>query len=279
MADSSSDPGSDYFLGTSDHEFARLTLQQEVWGGVTDAFLDRLGLGPGACCLDAGCGPGLVTELLRERVGPTGHVRALDESPRWVEHLAARARAEGWTEVEPRRGRLQDVALEGGSLDLVWLRWVLSFLPDPGALVARLARALAPGGVLAVMDYNHEGVSLFPESEGFRAAIRATRALYARGGGDVWVGARLPALFRAAGLETFTLEPALLCGGPGSPAFRWADAFFPYHVDGMLEQGLLSAAERELFEAEWTARRADPDSLFFSPIVVCAAARQPASRA
>lgn len=274
-----SDPASDYVLGTSDHELVRLTLQQEVWSGVTDAFLDRLGLAPGSRCLDAGCGPGLVTELLRERAGPSGHVLALDESPRWIEHLEGRVRAEGWGEVEPRRGRLQDVALEDGSLDLVWLRWVLSFLPDPGALVARLARALAPGGVLAVMDYNHEGVSLFPDSPGFRAAIRATRELYERAGGDVWVGARLPALFRAAGLETFTLEPALICGGPGSPAFRWADAFFPFHVDGMLQQGLLSPAERELFDAEWAAHRADPDALFFSPIVVCAAARQPASRA
>jgi hypothetical protein len=66
----------------------------------------------------------------------------------------------------------------------------------------------------------------------------------------------------------------VLCGGPDSPAFRWADAFFPQHSAGMLAAGLLEAHERELFLAEWAERRADPDALFFSPLQVSIVARK-----
>lgn len=268
----------EYVLGTSDHELARLGLQQEVWKPVTDRFLDALGLRPGMCCLDAGCGPGYLVRELRERVGPSGHVDALDESPRWIEHVRGVAAEEGWTNVGQVEGRLEELDLAPGSYDLIVLRWVLGFLPEPAAVVARLAAALRPGGVLAVQDYNHEGVSVFPDSGAFRAMIRATRALYASRGGDTWIAGRCRGLFRAAGLETFHWEPTVLGGDRESPVFRWLDAFFPYHSDGFLERGLISAEEHAAFGAEWAALAADPDATFYSPIVVAMAARRPGPR-
>ena len=92
-----------YVLGTDDHELARLELQQRVWSDQTEAWLDLLELAPGMRVLDAGCGPGLATERLRERVGPTGSVVAVDGSPRWIDHVQARIEREAWTEVETRR--------------------------------------------------------------------------------------------------------------------------------------------------------------------------------
>jgi SAM-dependent methyltransferase len=264
----------EYVLGTSDHELARLELQQRVWGGITERFLDRMRIEPGQRVLDAGCGPGFVVESLRVRVGTAGRVVALDESPKWLAHLARTCGEHGWRNVHMMQSTIEDAALEPASFDLIFLRWVLSFLRDPGAVVDKLAQALKPGGVLCVQDYNHEGVSLFPASEGFRAVVRATRAMYASRGGDAWIAGRLPALARANGLELFELTPHVLCGGPQSDAFRWADAFFPYHSDGMLANGLITKDEHELFHSEWNARRSDPDALFFSPFVVDCAARK-----
>lgn len=129
----------EYVLGTSDHELERLALQQEVWGGITAGFLDALDLPADGRALDVGCGPGHVTAQLRDRMG---RVVALDESPRWIEHVRARAAAEGWSDVDARQGRVQDAELEPGVYDLVFLRWVLAFLPDPDAVLARLAPAL-----------------------------------------------------------------------------------------------------------------------------------------
>jgi hypothetical protein len=43
----------------------------------------------------------------------------------------------------------------------------------------------------------------------------------------------------------------------------------------MRDAGLLTNDERELFLRDWAARKADPDAVFFSPIVVDFAARKP----
>ena len=55
-----------YPLGTNVQELERLRFQHAVWGGVTRAFLDRIGVARGWRCLDLGCGPGFVVEDLRE---------------------------------------------------------------------------------------------------------------------------------------------------------------------------------------------------------------------
>jgi SAM-dependent methyltransferase len=263
-----------YPLGANDLELERLRFQHEVWGPTTRAFLERIGVAPGFRVLDLGCGPGLVAFDLAERVGADGEVVAIDESPRWIEHVEREILSRRLANVRTLRGRIQELDPARESFDLIFARWVLSFLPEPVAILRALARALKPGGLFAIQDYNHEGVSIFPESEGFRAVVRATRALYAQAGGDTWVAARAPALFRAAGLDTISVTPNVLCGGPGSGVFRWAGLFFP-HFSGVMEQkGLLASEERRRFLSEWAERERDPDALFFSPIVVDAVARK-----
>ena len=105
--------------------------------------------------------------------------------------------------------------------------------------------------------------------------MRATRALYKTSGGDQFVMGRIPAIFAAAGLETVEVHPNVLCGGPESGAFRWADSFFPRYSAIYEQKGLMTPAERKLFLSEWEARKQNPLSMFYSPMVVDAAGRKP----
>jgi SAM-dependent methyltransferase len=265
-----------YPLGTSDLELDRLAFQHEVWGGVTRAFLERIGTRRGMRVLDLGCGPGYVSLDLARLVGAEGSVVALDESPRWIEHIEGEIARRRIENVRPVRARIQDLDLADGTFDVVFARWVFSFLSDPDAVAVRLARLLKPGGVLAIEDYNHEGISIFPESQGFRAVIRATRETYARSGGNAFVSGGMARIFSKAGLELVDLKSNTMCGGPDSPAFRWADRFFP-HFSGVMEQsGVLAPAERAQFLREWEERKREPNALFFSPMIVDAAGRKPA---
>jgi SAM-dependent methyltransferase len=274
----------EYILGTDAEELKRLRLQQRVWGGVTSAFLDRVGPLAGAPggglsggrALDVGCGPGLLLEELRGRVGESGEVVGLDEAAGYVAAARELAAERGLEGVRVEHATLDEFDLGEARYDLILLRWVIAFLPDPARHVARLARALRPGGVLAVQDYNHEGVSVFPESAGFRAVIDATRRLYATRGGDPWIAGALPRLYADAGLELVDLTPNAKAGGPGTGVFAWADAFFTYHAGRMAAAGVLDEADRERFHAEWDALRADPCGVFFSPLVVDVAGRRPA---
>ncbi|MFO0983080.1 MAG: methyltransferase domain-containing protein [Planctomycetota bacterium] len=264
----------EYVLGASASEFERLRFQQHVWGAVTERFLDRLALRPGARCLDAGCGPGLVLESLSRRAGDGGSVLGLDQSAAMIAEARRLVAEQRLGNVTLEVGSLQDLAREQ-PFDLIFLRWVLSFPADPAQIVMLLAQRLRPGGVLAIQDYNHHGISLFPDSAGFRAVVDATRALYRQPGGDAFVAGHLPAMLRCAGLALFDLTPNVLAGGPDSDVFAWADRFFPPFSAKMVAAGVLAPADRAAFLRDWEERRRDPDTLFFSPIVCDIAARRP----
>ncbi|TAH36391.1 MAG: methyltransferase domain-containing protein [Planctomycetota bacterium] len=264
----------EYVLGAEPAELERLRHQHGVWRPLSEAAFDRVGVRAGWRVLDAGCGPGLVLADLRERVGPHGEIWGVDLVPAMLAEARRMALQRGYDNVRLLQGDLHTVSLPPDSFDLIWLRWVLSFPPDPQVILQRLAAALAPGGALVVQDYNHEGVSLFPESAGFAAAIRATRALYSSAGGDPWIGARLPRLFHGAGLRLEDYRGDVLTGGPGEPAFEWAQRFFPPYSAQFVARGLMSPAEREQFLAEWAERAADPHARYFSPIVVTATGRR-----
>jgi SAM-dependent methyltransferase len=126
---------------------------------VLRAALARLNLANTRRGIDAGCGPGGVWPLMVEAMGPDGAIVALDGSK------AHRREA---------RRRRADLGLDGrvavlahdlarplpegppfdAPCDWVWLADVLYSPPfvDPGAVVRHLARAVRPGGVVAVFE-------------------------------------------------------------------------------------------------------------------------------
>lgn len=105
-----------------------------------------LALAPGMRVADVGAGRGLVTTRLAAAVGPGGHVVATDID---AAALAAIPRA---ANVETRRVRPDEPALEAGAYDRILLAEVDQYLPDRAAYLGKLARALKPGGFIAVTN-------------------------------------------------------------------------------------------------------------------------------
>lgn len=235
-----------YVLGADDGELVRLAHQHQVWRPLSEAAFDRIEVQPGWAVLDAGCGPGFVLEDLHDRVGEEGELHGIDLEEPMLALARQRLAQRDWNNVQLSQGDLNDCPLPAGHFDMIWLRWVLSFPKQPERILERLLESLKPGGYLAIQDYNHEGVSLFPESAGFHAAVRATRELYAQTGGDPWFGARLPGLFRQYALETVHYRADVITGSPGEPAFEWADQFFPDWTERFVARGLMTAEELSL---------------------------------
>ncbi|KAA0921330.1 class I SAM-dependent methyltransferase [Streptomyces apricus] len=116
-------------------------------GPVYAAAVSELGLREGDRVLDAGCGTGRALPPLREAVGPSGVVIGADLTSAMLQ-AAVRAGRD-------RSGRLvlADVArlpLLPRSLDAVFVAGLVAHLPDPGANLRELARAVRPGGILAL---------------------------------------------------------------------------------------------------------------------------------
>jgi SAM-dependent methyltransferase len=106
------------------------------------AILEALDLQPGDRLLDVGCGGGL---LLRDAADAGAAVTGLDHSEEMVR--LARERAPG---AEVTLGEAERLPFEDASFTAVSMSVVFFFFADPVAILRECARALAPGGRLAI---------------------------------------------------------------------------------------------------------------------------------
>jgi SAM-dependent methyltransferase len=258
----------EYLLGISPQELERLRFQHTVWGPVTRKFFERLGVQQGWKCLDVGAGPGLVSLDLRQFVGESGEVTALEPSILYLNWYKEGVAKSGWTNMKYVQGTAEEATLPLQYYDFIFVRWVIAFVPDPVKFLSRLVAALRLGGIVAIQDYYYEGLSLYPRGGAWDRMPDVVRAYYQSGGGDAYITGKLPAFFRKFGLELIDFTPTCLAGGPASGVMEWAGQFFSSHTQLMVDKGLITQAEGRALVDDWEAHRRNPDAMFFSPLVI-----------
>jgi len=193
--------GSTYALGHTPQEYARLRAQARMWDAAAGRLFDRAGLAPGAACLDAGCGPGETMRAMAERVGPTGRVLGIDTDASLGALAVGMLHGDGHHQCSFREHDLsQAAAVPGGPFDLVYARLLLFHLPQRVEVLARLWEEVAPGGHLIVQDYDFRSIGVLPDLASIGEVTRVFTDAFIAAGADVHVGARLPELFRRAGI-------------------------------------------------------------------------------
>lgn len=258
----------EYVLGTDRDELARLGLQHRIWSSQTFALWERAGFKLGQTILDLGCGPGYASIDLAQLVTQSGRVIAVDASTRFLAHLRQVCVSMGVSHVETIEADVQEMELPADSIDGAYCRWVMCFLSAPERAVAAVARALRPGGVLAIQDYfNYHTTTLAPRGRAFDRVVQATSASWRANGGDPDVAARLPAMLRANGLEVREITPHLRVARPGSPLWQWPTTFFHIYTPKLVAMGHLTDDDRLEYEREWAERTADPGTFFCTPPV------------
>ncbi len=188
-----------YVMGRTAAEYARLRAQARTWTDATAALFDTVGLAPGGRCLDVGCGPGETMRLMAERVGPTGRVTGVDVDGDLGRTAAATLAGDGhgqcaFVEGDIERGE----PVPDGGFDLVFGRLILLHVADPVAVLRRMWRWTAPGGVLVVQDYDLRGVDVHPSLPVVEQWRRVFLGTFTAAGRDIRLGHRLPSLFAEA---------------------------------------------------------------------------------
>lgn len=262
-----------YLLGDSRLEAARLRFQAQLWDPVSFALFDRLGVGPGMKVLEIGPGQGSLHLELRRRVrGPVDAVERSAPFAARLRRLCARDRRGTGTIWERD---LLDAPLPDGKYDLIFARWVFLFLPEPVAHLKKLARALKPGGRIAIQDYHRDTMALYPRPRDWSAFLAADAAFFATQGGDANAGGNLPRNFRRAGLIPTEAVAHLKTGFPGSPVWTWVTTYFLRYMPRMAGLGGLTSAAAKRLTRDWRAAARRKESLFVAPCVLDCVARKP----
>ena len=207
----------------------RLRLQARLYDPLTRRLLREAGIGPGQRVLDLGTGAGDVALLAAELVGPAGSVLSIDLNPQRVAYARDRCDRAGVSQVSFVEGDLDSLGLTE-AFDAVVSRFVLRDVRDAPAVLATAAR-LTPAGVVVAQEKVLElGVHTIPAVEVVDQAVgwmTQTRQLV---GVDTRTGARLPAMFQAAGLPA----PALRYEAPALTNADVASAYLAETLRGML---------------------------------------------
>lgn len=265
-----------YLLGSGDLELDRLARQHDVWRGTTEKLWQAANFGPGQRILDLGCGPGFASFELSERTGPGGQIIAMDSSERFVGVLKSWCKERGVSNIDARLGDAYSPGIEPGSLDGIFIRWLLCFLPDTQRIIRAAADALTPGGQIVTLDYFHYlSIQCFPSSEIFSRVFRRIYQSFQDAGGDLDVGGKLPGQMQDAGLEILHLQPVIEAVRPGSAIWQWVRAFQKGYLPQLVEKGYLSAEDLVANDRDWLMRSEDPASFFLSPPMLGIVARKP----
>jgi SAM-dependent methyltransferase len=239
-------------------EIERLEIQSAAMAADAEIMLERIGVGPGWTCLDMGCGPGGITDLLSARVGPSGRVVGLDANADLLDY----ARSRGFADVEFVQGNAYETGLAGASVDFVHMRFLASTAGQPERLLREAMRVSRPGGIVALEEPDMATLTCHPPHAAWDVLRGALIGAFTSVGSDISLARSLYALARRAGLEDVQYRPFLVGVRANDPMNDYLPATVESLRGTILEQGLLKDSDLESALADCRIHLRDPDTVF-----------------
>ena len=214
----------------------RLEMLEVCCDPYTASHLDKVGVAPGWRCLEVGAGAGSVTRMLCDRVGPEGHVLAVDLEPTLLADLSR-------PNLEVRRLDVVADELPEAAFDLIHTRLVLVHIPQRNELIPKLARSLRPGGVLLLEECDLTE-ALNADDDVFRPSLEAMYRPVREAGIDIFWAPSMAERLEAAGLaDVVQLRDIHTFTGGSAMAEFWRITYRQF-----LETQPYTDAERALME-------------------------------
>ena len=260
-----------YVLGTHSEELNRLGRQHQIWQAEAMAAWDKAGFKSGDRLLDLGCGPGFASFDLAKRVGSTGQVLGIDQSPSYITYLNEQA-AE--LQLPQLKGELLNLAgpaplaIADYSWDGAWCRWLCMFLTDLNPLLELIKSSLRRGAKLVLHEYiRWDTFSLHPHGSAVAEFVNCCIQHWQSHGGDPNVASRLPALLQQQGFELVSSCSLLACSPNGHKKAQWLEDFLTSYPAQLIADGVWTQSQQEALEAEISQAK-NNQSLWQTPALV-----------
>lgn len=174
------------------------------WNSATEHFYDAAKIGPGQVIGDFGCGPGHAAIEFARRVGPTGHVHALDINAEFIRRAQSKAGEHGFEErISFHILESVYLPLSDAMLDRIIARNTLIYVPDPIITFEEFRRVLRPGGIAHAIEGDWRLTALQPvPSEEWKALIEAASWAWPR----PEIGRGLYGIARKAGFDDVSVQ-------------------------------------------------------------------------
>lgn len=145
------------YLMESEDETLRLEIKTDVEVVKKQALW--AGLMPSMRVLDVGCGTGKTTSTLYEIITPSGEAIGIDDSLKRLDYAKTHYGKKGLDFYQ--RDILQPFD-SIGKFDFIWVRFILEYFYDSSfEIVKNLSKILNPGGILCLVDLDHNSLNHF----------------------------------------------------------------------------------------------------------------------
>ena len=239
------------------------------WSEAAEQLYAPAEIGEGQRVADFGCGPGHTAIEFARRVGPAGHVHALDINREFLTQVCDNATLAGLeTRISAQECDGRSLPLPDGALDCVSARNAIMYVDDPVKTFRECRRVLRPGGRLHAIEGDWYMMVMEPVPHDlWRAFVKA--AGHACRNADM--GRKLYGAARAAGFEDIRLQ---VIGNPDSEG-RLLSMVTNMAKYARLNGALEEAAIDEVLEIAQQALQ-DGSYLAVSPQFVMVGTRPPA---
>jgi ubiquinone/menaquinone biosynthesis C-methylase UbiE len=138
---------------TWDEVYARQVKRASL---VSD-WMEALHLKTGDRVLEIGSGPGYVSLVLADRVGPTGVVYSIDRSAEALAYLEQLQKKRGVSNIQRLAADAATLELADHRIDSALISMVLHHADDPPGILRNVARLLGPGRLAVVAEFHPDG--------------------------------------------------------------------------------------------------------------------------
>jgi len=180
-------------IGYTDDELSALpedVMSSSFGSGNPLGFSD---VANGETVFDLGSCAGLDLLVAAKKEGPSDCVIGVDMTAAMIEKVRAIIAAVGLNNVEVRKGVIENLPVDDGSVDWVISNWVINLSTDKDRVFEEIFRVLRPGGRVQVSDIVMEANALpvwISNYPGFLADLRNACVAGAINEGDYMTGLR-----------------------------------------------------------------------------------------